>query len=145
MFLLVTPMWGKAALFLVLDTSFPLAFPIIWVAGMIADLPSPHRPVRLLGLSQPNFFSSLVGTHLSILLSVVLSSFFIGHPFSFLEPVVTLVVPWMCSFLTLSLRVTTHIHRSISILSTQSVFLVSLFLLLNTRDVKDVSCNVQHR
>ena len=45
------------------------------VAGMTDDLPTPCRPVHHLAHSQSSSFPSLVGLHLSILFSVVLSSF----------------------------------------------------------------------
>ena len=62
-------------------------FPSCRVAGMTDDLSSPHRPVRLLARSQSSTFSDLVDMRLSILFSVVLSSFSLVYPLSILSSV----------------------------------------------------------
>ena len=108
-------------------------------AGMTDDLPFPCCPVRLLTRSQSNafqivlarifpscFLSSLfLFPGISILntsLSMCSSSLDITCPYQFNHLSVifqdtcsTLIVPLMCSFLILSLRVTPHIHRCILI------------------------------
>ena len=58
-------------------------FPPSRVVGMTADLPSPHRHVRLLARSQSSTFQ--VSLAQSILFSVVLSSFSVVYPFSTLS------------------------------------------------------------
>ena len=124
---------------------FPWLFPSCRVTSMTGDhrTPSP-RPLSV------QYFSSLIGTRLCILFSVVLFSFSLvcsGHFPQYVffislhhmpvpvqssfgdlfEACASLVVPRMCSFLILSLHVTPHIHYSILISFTQSIFLVSSF------------------
>ena len=118
---------------------------------MTDDLSSPNRPVHLLARSQsstfqisltrvfPTYFrsSSLPFpwyiSALNTFLSMCSPSFLSTCPYQFnllsvifLEACATLVVPRMCSFLILYLRVTPHIHRSIliSVTSNLSVFLL---------------------
>ena len=92
---------------------------------MTDDLSSPHRPVRLLARSQSSTFQILLtrvfpscfrSASLPFLLSVI-----------FLEACATLVVPRMCSFLILPLRVTPHIHRS-TLISVTSIRFSCLFV-----------------
>ena len=111
----------------------------------------PHRPVRLLARSQSSTFqisltrvfpscfrsSSLLFPGISALntfLSMCSPSLLITCPYQinllsviFLEACATLVVPRMCSFLILSLRVTPHIHRSI-LISVTSIRFYCLFV-----------------
>ena len=118
---------------------------------MTDDLSSPHRPVRLLARSQSSTFqisltcvfpscfrsSALPFPGISALntfLSMCSPSFLITCPYQinllsviFLEACATLVVPRMCSFLILSLRVTPHIHRSI-LISVTSIRFSCLFV-----------------
>ena len=113
------------------------------------DLSSPHRPVRLLARSQSSTFqisltcvfssgfrsSSLPGiSALNTFLSMCSPSLLITCPYQinllsviFLEACATLVVPRMCSFLILSLRVTPHIHGSI-LISVTSIRFPCLFV-----------------
>ena len=69
------------------------------VAGMTGGLPSPHRPVCLNKDSDSprmlsaQYFSSLVSTRLSILFSVVLSSFSLECPYSPLSSVCVFISP----------------------------------------------------
>ena len=114
-------------------------FPSCRVAGMTDDLSSPHRPVRLLARSQCSTFQiSLTRVFPSCFRSSSLPFPWYIRPQHFpqyvfaisphhmpvpvqsslgdlLEACATLVIPRMCSFLILSLRVTPHIHRSILI------------------------------
>ena len=115
-------------------------FPSCRVAGITDDLSSPHRPVRLLARSQSSTFqisltrifpscfrSSSLPFHWYIrpqhfpqyvfAISPLITCPYQINPLSliFLEACASLVVPRMCSFLILSLRVTPHIHRSILI------------------------------
>ena len=57
---------------------------------MTDDLPTPCRPVHHFVRSQSGSFPSLVGLHLSILFSVVLSSFSLVYPFKTLSSVCVL-------------------------------------------------------
>ena len=104
---------------------------------MTDDLPTPCRPVHLLPSSVQYFsgwhalFHLVFGRPLFVFLDMAIlnappsmcsSSPFIMCPYQFnrlsvivLETCTTLVVPLMCSFLILSLRVTLHIYRSILI------------------------------
>ena len=101
---------------------------------MTADLPSPHRPVHFLARSQPinsrwhASFRFVVGRPHFLFPGISVHNTFLGvcsssllikcpHQFNlrsviFLTACITLVVPRMCSFLILSLRVTPHILRS---------------------------------
>ena len=106
---------------------------------MTDDLSSPHRPVRLLARSQSSTFQiSLTRVFPSCFRSsslpfpwyicpqnvpqyvLAISPHHMPVPDQsslgdLLEACATLVVPRMCSFLILSLRVTPHIHRNILI------------------------------
>ena len=73
------------ALIPVCHSSFLWRFPSFRVAGMTADLPSPHRPVPSPHPLSAQNFSCLVGTRLSSLFSIVLSSFFLEYQFSTLS------------------------------------------------------------
>ena len=121
-----------------LSPGFSLTFPWLFlpfrVAVVTADLPSPHRPVHFLARSQPSksrwhaSFHLVVGRPLFLFPGISVHNTFLGvcsssllikcpHQFNllsviFLTACITLVVPRMCSFLILSLRVTPHILRS---------------------------------
>ena len=118
-------------------SSSPRLFPSCRVAGMTADLPSPHRHVCLLARSQLSAFNSCwhVPFHLvfgrplfrfhgisvfTTFLIMCSLSLLITCPYQFnrisviiLKASAAAVVSRMCSFLVLFLRVTPHIHRSI--------------------------------
>ena len=113
---------------------------------MTDDLSSPYRPVRLLARSQSSTFQiSLTRVFPSCFRSSSLRfpwyirpQHFPQYVFAisphhnflsviFLEACATLVVPRMCSFLILSLRITPHIHRSI-LISVTSISFSCLFV-----------------
>ena len=123
---------------------FSLSFPSCRVACSTADLPSPHRPVRLLARAQCRLFKyrwhasfhlvfgrpffifhgiSVLSTSLSMCSSSILIT--CTYPFNrpyviFLEACETLVVPRLCAFLIWSLRVTPHIGAYIVTFSSRS-------------------------
>ena len=126
-------------------------FPSCRVAGITDDLSSPHRPVRLLARSQSSTFqisltrvfpscfrSSSLPFHWYIRPQHFPPYVFAISPHHMPVPVQSslgdlfgslrhLVVPRMCSFLILSLRVTPHIHRSI-LISVTSIRFSCLFV-----------------
>ena len=117
---------------------FSWLFSSCTVAGMTADLPSPHRPVRLLARSQPSTFQvslacvfpscfpsssfpfpwfirsqhfpqyvfAISPHHMPVPVHASLGDLFINLRHS-------LIVPWMCSFMFMSLHFTPHIHHCI--------------------------------
>ena len=69
------------------------------IAIFADDLPSPCRPVHLLARSDSSTNSCLIIPHFSILYSVILSSFFLLHPFSTLSTLcVLLLITFPCLF-----------------------------------------------